>query len=111
MEKRQDNFLIRFFKGVIIALGFILPGVSGGVLAAILGIYERLLGFMAHIRQNFKRDFLYFLPVGIGGIVGIGVLSQPLDYLFTLSSHCLMGLCGNNFWDLADFDQRINFTD
>mgnify|MGYP003361743205 CR=1 FL=1 len=81
MEKRQDNFLIRFFKGVIIALGFILPGVSGGVLAAILGIYERLLGFMAHIRQNFKRDFLYFLPVGIGGIVGIGVLSQPLDYL------------------------------
>lgn len=81
MKTRQDNFLIRFFKGVIIALGFILPGVSGGVLAAILGIYERLLHFMAHIRQNFKRDFLYFLPVGIGGILGIGLLSQPLDYL------------------------------
>ena len=32
-----DSVLKRFFKGVIIALGFILPGVSGGVLAAILG--------------------------------------------------------------------------
>ncbi|CAJ1198967.1 hypothetical protein CPEBRM1_ABPJDJAI_02022 [Companilactobacillus paralimentarius] len=78
---KQENFLIRFFKGVIIALGFILPGVSGGVLAAIMGIYERMLSFMAHIRQNFKRDFLYFLPIGIGGIVGIGILSKPLDYL------------------------------
>lgn len=81
MKTKKDSILSRFIKGVIIALGFILPGVSGGVLAAILGIYERLLSFMAHIRQNFKKDFLYFLPVGIGGIVGIGVLSQPLDYL------------------------------
>ena len=81
MKTKTDNFLSRFIKGVIIAIGFILPGVSGGVLAAILGIYERLLSFMAHVRQNFKRDFLYFLPVGIGGIVGIGLLSKPLEYL------------------------------
>lgn len=81
MKTKRDNIFIRFFKGVIIALGFILPGVSGGVLAAIMGIYERLLSFMAHVRQNFKRDFLYFLPIGVGGIVGIGVLSKPLEYL------------------------------
>lgn len=81
MKTKQDNFLTRFIKGVIIALGFILPGVSGGVLAAILGIYERILKFMAHVRQNFKQDFLYFLPVGIGGIVGIGLLSKPLEFL------------------------------
>lgn len=81
MKTKQDNIFIRFFKGVIIALGFILPGVSGGVLAAILGIYERMLSFMAHIRQNFKRDFWYFVPIGLGGIVGIGLLSKPLDYL------------------------------
>ncbi|MCH5464101.1 DUF368 domain-containing protein [Levilactobacillus tujiorum] len=78
---RSDGPVKRFFKGVIIALGFILPGVSGGVLAAILGIYERLLGFMAHFRQNFKRDFWYFVPVGLGGIVGIALLSAPLEYL------------------------------
>lgn len=78
---RSDSAIKRFFKGVIIALGFILPGVSGGVLAAILGIYERLLGFMAHFRQNFKRDFWYFVPVGLGGIVGIALLSAPLEYL------------------------------
>ncbi|EEJ42447.1 MAG: undecaprenyl phosphate translocase family protein, partial [Leuconostoc mesenteroides] len=44
------EWFIRFFKGIFIALGFILPGVSGGVLAAILGLYERMLNFMAHLR-------------------------------------------------------------
>ncbi|TXJ95375.1 DUF368 domain-containing protein [Lactiplantibacillus plantarum] len=81
--KTTDTFWKRFFKGVVIALGFILPGVSGGVLAAILGIYERLLGFMAHFRRNFKRDFWYFVPVGLGGIVGIALLSAPLEYLLS----------------------------
>lgn len=75
------SWLIRLIKGVIIALGFILPGVSGGVLAAILGLYERMLGFLAHIRENFKANFLYFLPVGIGGILGVGLLSRPLEFL------------------------------
>lgn len=75
------SWLIRLIKGVIIALGFILPGVSGGVLAAILGIYERMLSFLAHIRRNFKADFFYFLPIGIGGILGIGLLSRPLEFL------------------------------
>ena len=72
------SWIIRLIKGVVIALGFILPGVSGGVLAA---IYERMLSFLAHIRRNFKADFLYFLPVGIGGILGIGLLSRPLEFL------------------------------
>lgn len=80
-KRKEEGVLSRFLKGVIIALGFILPGVSGGVLAAILGIYERLLSFMAHLSRDFKENFLFFLPVGIGGIVGIGLLSNPLEWL------------------------------
>ena len=81
IKEKRESFLSRFLKGVIIALGFILPGVSGGVLAAILGIYERILSFMAHLTHDFKRNFLFFLPVGIGGIVGIVLLSKPLEWL------------------------------
>jgi len=91
-ENNTKSWIIRFFKGVIIALGFILPGVSGGVLAAILGIYERMLKFMAHITTNFKENFLFFLPVGIGGIVGIGLLSNPLEFL--LENYQLIVLWG-----------------
>jgi len=91
MEQKQ-SWLLRFFKGVIIALGFILPGVSGGVLAAILGLYERMLRFLANIRENFRENFLFFLPVGIGGILGIGLLSAPLEYL--LEHHNMIVLWG-----------------
>ncbi len=36
---------------------------------------------MAHLRQNFKKDFWFFLPVGLGGIAGIILLSRPLEFL------------------------------
>ena len=59
------SWIARVLKGMIIALGFILPGVSGGVLAAILGIYERMIRFLAHIKENFVENVLYFTPVAI----------------------------------------------
>lgn len=77
------SWMSRLVKGMIIALGFILPGVSGGVLAAILGIYERLIGFLAHIRKNFLENLLFFIPVGIGGVLGIALFSYPVEYLLT----------------------------
>ncbi|MFI3595553.1 DUF368 domain-containing protein [Streptococcus uberis] len=77
------SFLGRLLKGMIIALGFILPGVSGGVLAAVLGIYERLIRFIAHIRDNFWENLIFFFPVGIGGILGIALFSFPVEYLLS----------------------------
>lgn len=69
-----------------------LPGVSGGVLAAILGIYERIIRFLAHIRENFVENILFFIPVGIGGILGIALFSFPVEFLLeTLSGPCLVG--------------------
>lgn len=77
----MTSWISRIIKGMIIALGFILPGVSGGVLAAILGIYERIIRFLAHIRENFMENVLFFIPVGIGGILGIALFSYPMEFL------------------------------
>ena len=49
------SWIARVIKGIVIALGFILPGISGGVLAAILGIYERMISFLAHPLGILKR--------------------------------------------------------
>ncbi len=63
MKLEKENTMISLvegiFKGMVIALT-ILPGVSGGVLAAILGIYERLIHFLAHLKENFVC-VLYFI--------------------------------------------------
>ena len=71
----------KIMKGMIISLGFLLPGVSGGALAAILGIYERLIRFLANIKHNFKSNVLFFLPIGIGGLLGIALFSYPIEFL------------------------------
>ena len=75
------SWIARMLKGMIIALGFILPGVSGGVLAAILGIYERMIRFLAHIKDNFVENVLYFTPVAIGMVLGIAAFSYPVNIL------------------------------
>ena len=75
------SWIARVLKGMIIALGFILPGVSGGVLAAILGIYERMIRFLAHIKENFIENVLYFTPVAIGMVLGIAAFSYPVNLL------------------------------
>lgn len=73
------SWLARVIKGIVIALGFILPGISGGVLAAILGIYERMIGFLAHPFKDLKEN---------------------VCTLFQLPSVC--------FWESAYFPTRLN---
>lgn len=75
------DWLFRFIKGMFIGSGFILPGVSGGALAAVFGIYERIISFLAHITKNFKENVLYFIPVGLGGLTGVFLLSFAVSFL------------------------------
>lgn len=67
------RWFARLAKGVAVGVGFILPGLSGGVLALIFGLYEPLIRFLADLRKNFVKNLLFFIPVGIGG--GIGVVA------------------------------------
>ena len=75
------DWILRFFKGALIGTGFILPGVSGGALAAIFGLYQRIVSFIAHITKNFMANFLFFIPVGLGALFGIFLLARPLSFL------------------------------
>ncbi|GEK92179.1 DUF368 domain-containing protein [Alkalibacterium kapii] len=74
------DWLLRVLKGTLIGSGAILPGVSGGALAAVFGLYEPLILFISDITNQFVKGIRYFLPVGIGALLGVFVLSYPLDY-------------------------------
>ena len=62
------DWFIRLIKGTIVGIGAILPGLSGGVMAVIFGIYDPLIRFLADIRKDFVKNFRYFLPIVIGKI-------------------------------------------
>ena len=77
----MKNSSINFIKGIFIGMGAILPGLSGGALAAIFGIYEPLINFVSNIKKDFKANIKFFLPVILGGIFGVFILSHILSFL------------------------------
>ena len=76
-------WIIRFVKGILVGIGAITPGLSGGVLMVVFGIYEPLVRWLADIRKKFLPNLRFFLPVGIGGVIGVVVFSAVIDYAFT----------------------------
>jgi putative membrane protein len=77
------DWIVRMLKGIMVGIGFITPGLSGGVLAVVFGIYEPLIRFLGNLRQKFFQNVLFFLPVGIGGVIGVVAFSAVVDFAFT----------------------------
>ena len=86
LPQTQSNailaWIIRLVKGILAGIGAITPGLSGGVLMVVFGIYEPLVRWLADIRKKFMPNLRYFLPVGIGGIIGVVAFSAVIDYAF-----------------------------
>lgn len=49
------DWLLRLFKGAAVGIGGILPGLSGGVLAVIFGLYDKILNFLGNITKDFWK--------------------------------------------------------
>lgn len=73
------NFFFDILKGIFIGSGFIVPGVSGGAISAIFGIYEPLINWLANITKDFLKNLKYFLPIGIGVAIGTVLFSALVE--------------------------------
>lgn len=78
------QFLLRILQGVIIGIGGILPGVSGGAMCVIFGVYRPLMETLSHPFQNLRKYFWTLLPVGIGIAVGFIGLAGLVDQIMRL---------------------------
>lgn len=85
LRKRETfgDWIFRLVKGVLIGIGFITPGLSGGVLAVIFGLYEPIMRFLGNLKDNFLKNVLFFIPVGVGGAIGVVAFSAAVDWAFT----------------------------
>lgn len=75
----------RVCEGALIGAACIIPGASGGVMALSMGLYapcvEAVYGFFRHFRSEGKRHFLFLLPLGLGGVLGLLLMSFLLEWL------------------------------
>lgn len=57
--------------GMGIGVGSAIPGVSGGTIAIILKVYEKILWAISNIFKEFKRAVIYLLPVLLGVVLAV----------------------------------------
>lgn len=77
----MKNNIIIILKGFIIGSSMSVPGVSGGTMAILLGIYDKLISCISNFFKDIKGNFLYLFKVCIGGILGIGTLAFLIKWL------------------------------
>lgn len=75
--------IIRFLKGLIIGAGLITPGVSGGILAIILNLYEEMLNAINTFFKHFRNNFNFLFPIILGILFGVFLFGNVLMVLFT----------------------------
>lgn len=92
------QFVIKVLQGALIGLGAVLPGISGGVLCVIFGIYKTIMEFLADPFRKFKTHVPKLIPIGIGGVIGFLGIANLLSFLlekYPAPSVCLfIGLIG-----------------
>ena len=73
MKKIKDNFIL-FIKGFIMGIANVIPGVSGGTLAVILGVFKDFVVSISNIFKSFKKSVLFLLPIVLG--MGVAVVAS-----------------------------------
>ncbi len=69
-----------FFAGACMGIAFIIPGFSGGSVAAVLGIYEKMIDAIARLFKDMLRSIVTLIPIALGLVVGAVSLLFPLGY-------------------------------
>jgi len=75
------EIIINILKGVVISISQIVPGVSGGTIAIVLGIYDKLIHAVNNIIKDFKNQYKILLQVGIGAILGMFIFSNIINVI------------------------------
>ncbi len=86
----NDGFLLLFLAGVAAASAMVLPGISGGYLLLLLGVYVTILEGIEQLvtaartldfALGFPPAWQIALPVGLGVVAGIAGVSNLVKYV------------------------------
>lgn len=86
----------RFWKGIIVGLGGVAPGLSGSVLLIIFGLYQKTLDALGNLFVRFKKNICFLFPLVAGMFVGVLMFSKVIDFFLNNyempTRFCFLGL-------------------
>ncbi|WP_438265318.1 DUF368 domain-containing protein [Brachyspira innocens] len=117
------NYIYTVIKGFIIGASMLVPGFSGGTMAMILGIYDKLISSLSGIltfskNENYfiknKFNFLFLIFFCAGSLLGMVIISKPLSNLieryYTVSSFFFMGTALGGFNTVYNKTKEYKFN-
>ena len=72
--------IILTVKGFFIGIANLIPGISGGTIAIVLGIYDKLINSISHFFSKFKDNVKFLLPIFIGIAISILTMSKVISF-------------------------------
>lgn len=78
----MNLFFSKILAGFVIGAGAIIPGLSGGILAVSMGLYQPTIEAITGFFKAPKKNFKFLLPLGIGGVIGFLIFMFLIDSLF-----------------------------
>ena len=76
------EYIGELLKGVVIGIANILPGISGGMLAISMGVYDTIIHAVNRLFKEPVESIRTLFPYGLGAVAGIISLSLVFEYLF-----------------------------
>ena len=90
MNAKAKEILLDGAVGVGIGCAIIIPGISGGTIALITGVFKRIVDAVDDLlSKRFLKNLLILLPFGIGAILAVAGLLFPIKLAF---EHCMLAL-------------------
>lgn len=79
-----------YLIGLVLGSAFIIPGLSGGILAVTFGIYDKIIYHLVTIKTNFKESIIFLMPIFLGVISSIIIFIKIILYFIDNYYVCLL---------------------
>lgn len=75
------GFLLKVLQGALIGLGAVLPGISGGVLSVVFGVYRPIMELLADPVHKWRTHLQLLFPYMVGSAAGFFGVANLLAYV------------------------------
>lgn len=73
--------LKKILQGMAVGVANIIPGVSGGTMMVAMGLYDKLIHAITHLKSEWKESLKLLVPIFVGAGVAIVALSRLFEFL------------------------------
>lgn len=83
--------MVNIFKGLLIGIGKIIPGVSGSLIAMSLGVYEKCIDIISNFSKEIKYNYKFLFNLCLGFLLSFILFSNVIYYFIT--NHYFLTMC------------------